>query len=76
MCFLRCRACAESEQFSVVADPPNGAAHQRQQPEPPPARDLYSSPPRLPQPLLQQAAQPPRGAREHGLSQVDQSAFL
>lgn len=51
--FLPVRPGEEPEQLLVDAQPPDGAAHQRQQPEPHPARHRQAAPPGLPEPVVQ-----------------------
>lgn len=64
------RASQKPEQFTMDADPSDGSPHQQQQPEPDSPWNRKAAPSRLPEPVLQQTAQPASWTWQHGDSQV------
>lgn len=70
LCLFWHRAGEESEHLVMDAHPPDGAAHQWQQPDPNPAGHRQAAQPGLPEPVIKQAPQPTRRTGQHGLSQV------
>lgn len=58
------------EQFTMDTDPSDCSPHQQQQPEPDSSRNRKAATSRLPEPVLQQTAQPASRTRQHGDSQV------